>query len=159
MKPRSYMISAVVVGAALGIATPLVIKHEGFQPVAYSDPVGIPTACYGTTKNVRLGQTFTKEECDILLNDELSAAIRVVDDATDAPLNDYQLAALGSFVYNVGPAAFRSSTLLRKLNAGDIAGACDQLPRWIYAKGRKLPGLVKRRQAERDLCLKGIKAI
>jgi lysozyme len=74
------------------------------------------------------------------------------------PQPDTRIAALTSFAYNVGIDNFRKSTLLRKLNAGDIVGACNELPRWNKAKGQVLPGLVKRREAERQLCLKGIRS-
>ncbi len=65
-------------------------------------------------------------------------------------------AALGSFTYNVGVGAFNSSTLLRKAKSGDLIGACNELTRWVYAGGRKLKGLVIRREAERELCLSGL---
>ena len=65
-------------------------------------------------------------------------------------------AALASFVYNVGEGNFARSTLLRKLNQGDLRGACHELSRWVYAGGRKLNGLVSRRATERELCLAGL---
>ena len=71
------------------------------------------------------------------------------------PLNDNQLAACTSLAYNIGLAAFRGSTLLRKLNDGDYQGAADQFPVWNKAGGRVVQGLVNRRAAERDLFLKG----
>ncbi|WP_149019871.1 lysozyme, partial [Escherichia coli] len=61
--------------------------------------------------------------------------------------------ALYSFVYNVGAGNFRTSTLLRKINQGDIKGACDQLRRWIYAGGKQWKGLMTRREIEREVCL------
>ncbi|RIQ11209.1 lysozyme, partial [Bordetella avium] len=61
--------------------------------------------------------------------------------------------ALASFVYNVGPGAYGGSTLTRKLRAGDLAGACRELPRWVYAGGNKLRGLERRRDAEMRICL------
>ncbi|MCQ7374286.1 glycoside hydrolase family protein, partial [Salmonella enterica] len=63
--------------------------------------------------------------------------------------------ALYSFVYNVGAGNFRTSTLLRKINQGDIKGACDQLRRWTYAGGKQWKGLMTRREVERDVCLWG----
>lgn len=149
-------IVGMATAVALGVATPLVADFEGLRLGAYLDPVGIPTACYGTTRGVKLGQQFTKEQCDILLSQELSAAIATVDRYAVPKLTQYQYAAFGSFVYNVGEGNFKNSTLLRLLNAGDIIGACNQLPRWVYAKGIKLPGLVRRREAERRLCLYGL---
>ena len=73
-----------------------------------------------------------------------------------APLTDGQRAAFLSFAFNVGDDAFCRSTLVRKANAGDFDGACAELSRWIYAGGKQLPGLVKRRAAERQLCERGL---
>lgn len=145
-----------VLGGALAIALPFVGFYEGRSLFAYLDPVGIPTICDGITQGVRLGQVKTDAECDALLATELSKAIAVVDRLALKPQPDTRRAALGSFVYNVGAGAFERSTLLRKLNAGDVAGACAELSRWVYAKGRQLAGLVKRRAAERELCEVGL---
>ncbi len=69
---------------------------------------------------------------------------------------DTRKAALASFVYNVGETQFSRSTLLRKLNAGDVKGACAELSRWVYAGGKVYKGLVNRRMAERELCEQGL---
>lgn len=145
-----------VLGGALAIALPFVGFYEGRSLLAYLDPVGIPTICDGITQGVKLGQVKTDAECDALLAAELSKAIAVVDLLALKPQPDTRRAALGSFVYNVGAGAFERSTLLRKLNTGDVAGACAELSRWVYAKGRQLAGLVKRRAAERELCEVGL---
>ncbi|MCY1287809.1 Lysozyme RrrD [compost metagenome] len=145
-----------VLAGALAIAMPLAGYFEGRSLVAYLDPVGVPTICDGITHGVQLGQVKTVAECDALLEAELGAAITAVDRLVRQPQPDTRRAALGSFVFNVGGSAFASSTLLRKLNAGDVAGACAELSRWVYAKGRKLGGLVRRRAAERELCEVGL---
>ncbi len=141
---------------ALALAMPVVAFYEGNRLSAYRDPVGIPTICYGSTSGVRMGQTKTQAECDALLAAELGEAIAAVDRLSRQPQPDTRRAALGSFVYNVGPGAFERSTLLRKLNAGDVAGACAELSRWVYAGGTRLTGLVRRRAAERELCEVGL---
>ncbi|MGO4326650.1 lysozyme [Cupriavidus sp. 2TAF22] len=146
-------IAAALAGGAVAIATVVVGFYEGRSNVAYLDPVGIPTICSGITAGVKLGQRKSDAECEALMRGELGKALAVVDGAVTVPLPPTRRAALASFVYNVGPAAFRSSTLLRKLNAGDVAGACAELSRWVMAKGRVLPGLVTRRQTEKELCL------
>jgi lysozyme len=152
----SFRTKAMVAGAsALLIATPLVAEYEGRSLVAYLDPVGIPTICEGYTWGVYLGDVKTHSECDKLTEKELVKAIRVVEVAVDVPLSETRKAALASFVYNVGPTRFLSSTLLDKLNSGDTIGACNELSRWVYAKGKKYYGLVRRREAERKLCLVG----
>lgn len=120
--------------------------------MAYSDPVGIPTACFGETQGVKLGDTFTVAECKERLGKRVVEFGRAVDRCVKTPMSPARKAGLTSFTYNVGPDAFCSSTLVRKLNANDPA-ACDELLRWVYAKGIKLPGLVNRREQERALCL------
>ncbi|MNZ25703.1 Lysozyme RrrD [compost metagenome] len=142
--------------AALVIALPVVKTFEGRSLVAYLDPVGIPTICEGITHGVRLGQTATDAECDVRTAAALAQAIASVDRLTIRPQPDTRRAALGSFVYNVGEQAFSGSTLLRKLNAGDVSGACAELDRWVYAKGKRLRGLERRRSAERQLCEAGL---
>ena len=141
--------------AAAGIAAaiPLVATFEGLRRTAYLDPVGIPTACFGATQGVRLGQSYTAEQCRDLLARDLLLANSDVDACVRVPLTENQRTALVSFTYNVGRGAFCGSTLVRKLNAGDYVGACNELPRWVYAKGVKLPGLEKRREQERAVCL------
>lgn len=149
----------LAIGAAAGalsIATAVVSYYEGYQPTAYRDPVGVPTICFGHTATARMGQTLSQERCTQLLQADLDHAFSAVDRCAQVDLPPPTRAALASFVYNVGEGAFARSTLLRKLNAGDLRGACHELSRWVYAGGRKLNGLVKRRATERELCLKGI---
>lgn len=138
---------------ALAFAVPIVTYYEGSSLVAYLDPVSIPTICYGSTKNVKLGQVKSKAECDQLLANELGEAIRAVDRLVKVPMPDTRRAALGSFVYNAGSGAFARSTMLKRLNRGDVLGGCNELLKWVYAKGRKLKGLERRRMAEAKLCL------
>ena len=91
----------------------------------------------------------------MLLADDLTRHNEQLLQAVTVPLSEQEHAAYLSFHYNVGAGNFRSSTLLRHLNAGERIEACKQLSRWVYAKGIKLPGLVARRAAERELCLHG----
>lgn len=141
-------------GGALAATVALVAAHEGYRAYTYADPVGIPTACFGHTgPNVRMGQTYTRLQCEKLLIDDLQKAHNAVVQCIRTPLTDNQRVALTSFAYNVGGQALCGSTLAKKANAGDMAGACNELPRWVYAKGIKLPGLIRRRAEERALCL------
>lgn len=151
---RSRLLAAGAAGA-LGIATVVVGYFEGRSLVAYLDPVAIPTICDGYTHGVQLGDVATDEQCDALTEQEVLAALAVVDGSVSHRLPDPTRAALASFVYNVGAGNYRSSTLLRKLRASDIAGACRELLRWVYAGGKKLRGLERRRAAEMELCLSG----
>lgn len=145
-----------LLAGSVAMAVSVVSYFEGRQLVAYVDPVGIPTICYGHTATARVGQARTEAECEALLRQDLGIALSAVDRQLPE-LPPETRAALGSFVFNVGTGAFQSSTLLRKAKAGDLVGACNELPRWVYAGGRVLNGLVRRREAERDLCLEGLR--
>jgi lysozyme len=138
------------------IAVTCVSGFEGLRQVAYSDPVGIPTICFGETKGVRLGDRATMDECKGMLSDSLEIANRGVDSCVRTYLPDTRRAAFVSMTYNIGVGNFCSSTLVRKLNSGDVVGACNEMPRWNRAKGIVLPGLTKRRASEREMCLKGL---
>ena len=138
---------------ATGLTIAVLAAFEGYRQVDYYDPVSIPTACFGHTETASVGVARDLAGCeDLLLDDVRERQAMVLQHAT-VPLNDNQLAALTSFVYNVGEQAYKDSTLLKKLNSGDYTGACNELLRWVYAKGIKLGGLVKRREQERMLCL------
>ena len=135
----------------------LVHEFEGCKLEAYPDPGtgGEPwTIGFGSTgPDIGPGTVWTQEEADARFLDDLTKFGDGVDRLVRVPLTDNQFAALVSFAYNVGLGALAGSTLLRKLNAGDYQGAADQLPRWNKAAGRVLPGLVRRRAAERELFL------
>lgn len=132
----------------------LVREFEGCRLDAYRCPAGIPTIGYGATgPDIRMGMKWTQEEADERLAEDLARFAEGVERLVLVDLTDNQFAALVSFAYNVGLGALAGSTLLRKLNAGDYQGAADQLPRWNKGGGRVLPGLVRRRAAERDLFL------
>ena len=142
--------------ATLALAGALATTHEGLENKTYLDPVGIPTNCYGHTATAKIGQVKTTAECKKLLNEDLLIAIADVESRVKVELTIERRAALVDFVYNVGGTKFGSSTLLKKLNAGDPRGACAELSRWVYAGGVKLRGLVTRRAEERELCEVGL---
>jgi lysozyme len=129
------------------------IKHfEGIRLSAYNDGVGVPTIGYGHTgPDVYYGLTITQARANQLLVQDLRRFEDAVHRAVKVVLNDNQFAALVSFTYNVGEAAFQNSTLLQLLNARDYNGASAQFLRWTYAGGQQLAGLYRRRQAERAL--------
>jgi lysozyme len=145
--------AAGAVAVAMAAALALGVKFEGERLQAYRDPAGIPTICRGHTRGVRMSHTATPVECEALAHADTMDALHAVNQFVTVELNSNELIAYTDFVYNVGAEKFRTSTLLRKLNAGDRAGACKELLRWVYADGRVLPGLVKRRQAEYRLCI------
>ncbi len=151
--PKQRLI--VLLGAAASAA---VIRFVGFQegtvPYVYRDPIGVLTSCTGHTgPELRFGQMFTPEECNDQLAADLQRTALDVMKCTAEPLSANEKAAYVSFAFNVGTGAYCTSTLHRKLTEGDHIGACRELMRWTLAGGKQWPGLVKRRAAERDLCL------
>lgn len=131
----------------------LVKSFEGFFGHAYRCPAGVWTIGYGTTRGVKPGDYCTQDEAEQWLADELNEKAEGVSRLVTVDLNQNQFDALCSFAYNVGTGALQKSTLLRKLNAGDYQEAADQFPLWTKGGGKTLPGLVRRRAAERDLFL------
>ena len=145
--------------AVLAIATALAIPAEGLRQYAYNDPPGILTVCYGSTTNVVKGKKYSLDECKARLDADMMNAINQVDKCAPS-LPDNVLAAFSDAVYNMGPKIAcdkQNSTAARLLAKGDITGACNQLPRWnratVAGVSIELPGLTKRRAAERNLCL------
>lgn len=136
------------------IAVVLVGGFEGLRTVAYRDPVGIPTVCFGETRGVKMGDRHTADECRDMLAVRLDEFNDGVDRCIHVPMSDKRRAAVVSFAYNVGTGALCASTFARKLNAGD-PNACDELLRWNRAGGIVWPGLDRRRRAERQLCREG----
>lgn len=137
-------------GAALPRAcTDLVCHFEGLYLSAYLCPAGVPTIGYGHTgPDVQLGMTITEARAAELLAQDLDEAAGHVDYLVGPKLTVNELGALTSFVFNLGAGAFASSMLLRRLNASDMIGAEAEFPRWVWAGGRVLDGLVQRRAAE-----------
>lgn len=151
MSAKTRLAAKVGAGVA-ALAIPLIVHFEGTVYKTYRDPINVLTSCTGHTgPELEMGQTFTKEQCDEQLASDLFKHASDLD-CIVAPLSEYQRAALISFSFNVGKKALCSSTLARKANAGDMRGACAELSRWTMAGGRELPGLVRRRAAERAMC-------
>ncbi|EAO9155236.1 lysozyme [Salmonella enterica] len=131
---------------------------EGVRYQPYQDVVGVWTVCYGHAgKDIILGKTYTKAECQALLDKDLALVAARIDPLIKVSIPESERAAFYSFAYNVGTRAFARSTLLKKLNAGDQAGACNELKRWKYAGGKQWKGLVTRREIEREVCTWGQK--
>lgn len=135
-------------------------KHEGEKLEVYADPVGLPTAGVGhllteeELKTLKVGDKITEEQCMKWLREDLKKAVDCVN-AVKAPLTKSQALALVSLVFNIGTGAFNRSSLKRLLEQGKFTLAAAEFKRWSKAKGRTLPGLVTRRDAERSLFLKG----
>tara|TARA_X000001036_G_scaffold132433_1_gene125250 strand:- start:953 stop:1684 length:732 start_codon:yes stop_codon:yes gene_type:complete len=142
--------------------TNLVKKFEGLHKVhkdglvhSYRCPAGKYTIGFGATKGVRSGQTMTKEEAETRLIHDLNEHGKIVKKYVHVPLTQNQYDSLTSFVFNLGGGAFRSSTLLKKLNQGLYDEVPEQLMRWNKARidGKLTPlrGLTRRRAAESAL--------
>ncbi len=146
------------IAAATAIATAIAIPAEGLRQYAYYDPPGILTVCYGSTTNVEKNKKYSFEECKARLEKDMLNAIKQVEQCHSG-LPTEVLAAFGDAVYNVGPTVVCNSTASRFLSISDYKGACNQLPRWNKAKIMgiyiELPGLTKRRNKEKEICLLG----
>lgn len=134
-----------------------ICQFEGFSAKAYYDPVGILTIGYGHTgADVKPGMEITKDKAMELMENDLQWAEDAVCKTVRQPISQAQFDALVSFTYNCGAEALATSTLARKLNAGDILGAANEFLKWTKAGGLELPGLVRRREEEKRMFLNGI---
>lgn len=134
----------------------LICSFEGLRLNAYDDGVGVWTIGYGTTVingvKVKKGDTCTLEQAKKYMASDLKKFEEAVN-RVQVPLNQNQFDALVSLTYNIGIGAFSSSTLLKKLNAGDYKGAAAQFDVWVKAGGERMQGLVNRRAKEKVLFL------
>ncbi|WP_244487036.1 lysozyme [Devosia sp. Leaf420] len=154
--------SRLKIGAALmASAIALVGGWEGLRAVAYPDRLanGIPTVCFGETRGVKLGDSYTVSQCQVMLGNalvEFEAGMRKCLATPDA-VPDKPYVAFLSLSYNIGTGAFCGSTVARKANAGDFRGACNAIPMWNRAGGKVVPGLINRRADEQRFCLEGVR--
>ncbi|EGR9571418.1 lysozyme [Salmonella enterica subsp. enterica serovar Grumpensis] len=158
LRPKIKMLLAGG-ASAVAIAAAMLGSHDGLEGrryVPYRDVAGVLTICDGHTgKDIIPGRRYNDAECDALLNKDLAQVAARIDPLIKISIPNSERAALYSFAYNVGTGAFAKSTLLKKLNAGDHAGACNELKRWTYAGGKQWKGLMTRREIEREVCLWG----
>lgn len=137
----------------------IITDSEGLMLKPYLCPARVPTIGYGATyyedgRAVRLSDPpISRSRAEQLLCATLVRYEDAVTRYVRVPIDQHQFDALVSFAYNVGNEALRTSTLLRKLNAGDTEGAANEFLRWNRGGGRVLPGLDKRRRRERALFL------
>ena len=139
---------AISAACLVGIAT-----HEGYRSEAYKDTVGIPTVGFGETAGVKMGDKTTPERALVQLLESTEKHADAIRQCIHVPLYQHEFDAYISLAYNIGTGAFCRSTLVKKLNAKDYAGACEEIRRWNKAGGKVLPGLVKRREAEYRMCM------
>lgn len=154
--PTKVIRNSVLGAAALAAAAAFISPHEGLRQEPYYDPVGILTVCYGHTgSDVKKGVRYSEEQCQRILRNDIERHAEALN-CIKTSLTEHQKVAFVSFAFNVGSSKFCKSTLVKKANAGDMKGACKELDRWVYGnkngKMVKLPGLVKRRAQERQVC-------
>lgn len=132
--------------------TQILIKtFEGLRLKAYRDSIGVLTIGYGHTgSDIKPNMQISIEQAESLLDEDIAEARSLIKQYITVALNENQLAALTSLVFNLGSAVLKG-TLGKMLNNGDYAGASQQFPRWCHAGADILPGLVKRRAAEQKL--------
>lgn len=133
----------------------LIKSFEGCRLTAYQDSAGVWTIGYGHTSGVKKGMTITEAQAEAYLKGDLGTAENAVNGKVTYSIKQNQFDALVSFTYNVGSGNFGSSTLLKKLNQGDITGAANEFDKWNKAGGQVLEGLVRRRAAEKAMFLNG----
>ncbi|MCW2395905.1 MULTISPECIES: lysozyme [unclassified Sphingobium] len=146
-------VGAAFIGLAIMITAPLIERWEGTRTDPYRDLGGVWTVCTGETR-VEM-RRYTAAECQAMLDTTLEvdwapAVLKAVPALKDRP---YQFAAAISLTYNIGQAAFARSTVARRFKAGDWKGGCDAFLLWVQVNGKRVQGLVNRREAERKLCL------
>ena len=139
---------AISAACLVGIAT-----HEGYRSEAYKDTVGIPTIGFGETAGVKMGDKTTPERALVQLLESTEKHADAIRQCIHVPLYQHEFDAYISLAYNIGTGAFCQSTLVKKLNAKDYAGACEEIRRWNKAGGKVLSGLVKRRDVEYRMCM------
>lgn len=136
----------------------LIKQFEGCRLTAYQDSVGVWTIGYGWTqpvdgKPIAKDMIITQQKANQLLTEGVAQYEKGVTNLVTVQLNQNQYDALVDFAYNLGVNALKGSTLLKKLNAGDYAGAANEFTKWNKAGGKELAGLMRRREAEKSLFL------
>jgi len=160
MSDRSRLIGVAGAVTVVGMgAVALIGDWEGLRLKAYRDPIGIPTVCFGETRNVKMGDRYTNEECTemfvVRLIEFEKGIRRCIKDPDAVPDKTY--VAMISLAYNIGVGGFCKSSIARKWNAGDHYGACDAFLLYTKAGGRTLQGLKNRRRDERNnWCIPGL---
>ena len=137
----------------------LICGFEGLRLKAYDDGVGVWTIGFGTTIypngiRVKKGDICTEAQAKAYMAHDLKKFESAINNAVTVPINQNQFDVLVSLAYNIGTNAFKNSTLVKKLNAGDYRGAADQFDVWVNAGGKRMQGLVNRRAKEKEVFLR-----
>lgn len=151
MSKTRLAIGALSLSAAGLVA---LLGYEGYSDIAYIPVKGdVPTIGFGTTEGVKLSDTITPEKAVERAYRDIMDTETAIHKCVDVPLTQGEYDAFVSLSYNIGTDAFCKSTLVKKLNSGDYDGACAELRRWVYVKGKKSQGLVNRREKEYRMCI------
>lgn len=153
---RTVLAGSAALTAALSLATPEIMRWEGKRNLPYRDIGGVLTVCHGETQVAM--RRYSDAECAAMLTRHLRdryapPVLRCVPALAVRPA---VFAATLSLSYNIGPSAFCRSDAARRFRAGQWRAGCDAMRAWVRAGGRRIPGLVRRREAERRLCLTGV---
>lgn len=157
MSLSKKLVSGGVAAAVIALATPFIAGWEGKRNYAYQDVVGVWTICYGSTNGVKKGDYKTDAECIELLRKEVAQYYSRIENCMtrkDIPVSVQ--ASLLELGYNVGTTGVCNSTAMRKANAGDYKAACAELDKWVKAGGKTINGLVNRRNASKEMCLRDV---
>ncbi len=133
------------------VASDFIKRWEGRELKAYRCPAGKWTLGYGHTEDVEEGDTVTPSEAELLLIEDLRDRAQALAPCVNVPVTEGQYIALLSLAFNVGATTVKKSRLLFKLNHGDVSGAAKEFDDCVYAGGKQIEGLVRRRAAEREL--------
>ncbi len=149
--PSRTKVAALVVSGSLIIALAI---NEGYKSNAYQDLGGVYTIGFGETKGVKAGDTTTPQRALMVLSKSVNVYAQAVQKCVTAPLYQYEFDALVDFAYNAGGGAACRSPMVTKFNAGDYVGACEAFRNYyVYAGGKKVQGLVNRREKEYQMCI------
>lgn len=151
--------TAVGLSAAVALGISIIKPWEGLELKSYPDIVGVWTACYGETKNIKPGMTFTKQQCEEMLEtrvakDYYRPLTQCIKGFGQMP-TQWQGVAI-SVAYNVGTGAACKSTAARLAQQGKLKESCHAWTKFNRAGGRVVKGLVNRRNAELKICLQGV---
>ena len=152
--PAGKLAALIGTGAAAALIA-LVGAWEGKRNYPYQDIVGVWTVCYGETQAPM--RRYSDAECKAMLADRLADyAAPVLARNPELRGHDNQVIAASSLAYNIGAASYRKSTVAKRFSAGRWREACEAFLMWRYAGGKEVRGLLNRRKAERDVCLRGL---
>ena len=151
-------LGAGAAAVVIATATPFIAKWEGLETTAYRDIVGVPTVCYGETRGVKMGDTYTKEQCMDMLKVAVGDYYRKIEPCmTNKDIPVGVQASILELAYNVGIGAACKSTMMKLANQGKYKEACRELDKWVKAGGQTVRGLQNRRADSKiNLCLKGL---